>query len=136
MIALGQIYCFINKINQKRYIGQTIYDDNGRYNRHIYSSKTETDPDYNTPLHASIRKYGIENFEYEILSKDINDFDILNLLEEYYIQEFNSQVPNGYNIEPGGKNCNRPKNLEQKIKLTWAQAKLTEEEIIDLRKAY
>ena len=136
MIILGQIYCFTNIINKKQYIGQTIYDDNGRYNRHIYSSKTETDPDYNSPLHGAIRKYGIENFTYEILAKDIQDFDLLNFLEEYYIAEFNSQIPNGYNIEPGGKNASRPKSLEQKIKATWPQAKLTEQEIIELRKAY
>ena len=58
---------------------------------------------------------------------------MLNKLEMYYIQKFNSQVPNGYNIEEGGKNCPKPKTKEQKIKLTWAQAKLSEEEIIELR---
>lgn len=133
---MGQIYCFTNKVNKKKYIGQTISDDNGRYNRHLYSAKHENNAEYNTPLHRAIRKYGIENFEYEILVKDINDFNILNSLEIYYIQKFNCQIPNGYNIEPGGKNAPKPKSVEQKIKLTWAQAKLTEEEIIELRKAY
>ena len=36
---MGQIYCFTNKINNKKYIGQTISDDNGRYNRHLYSAR-------------------------------------------------------------------------------------------------
>ena len=133
---MGQIYCFTNKINNKKYIGQTISDDNGRYNRHLYSARHEDNPDYNTPLHRAIRKYGIENFNYDILAKDINDFDTLNSLEIYYISKFDCQVPNGYNIEPGGKNAPKPKSTEQKVKLTWAQAKLTEEEIIELRRAY
>ena len=83
-----------------------------------------------------MRKYGLENFKYEILVKGIDDVDVLNGLETYYIQKLNSLIPNGYNIELGGKNCSKPKSLEQKEKLTWAQAKLTEEEIIELRKAY
>ena len=100
------------------------------------SVKYEHNSEYNSPLHRAIRKYGLENFNYEILVKDISDIEMLNELEIYYIQKFNSQVPNGYNIEKGGKNCSKPKTQEQKVKLTWAQAKLTEEEIIELRYAY
>lgn len=45
-------------------------------------------------------------------------------------------MPNGYNITEGGKNCSVPKTLEQCKKLIWDQAKLAEEEVIELRKAY
>lgn len=133
---MGIIYCFTNKINNKKYIGQSINDDNGRYNNHIYSTTHEKSCEYNSPLHRAIRKYGQDNFKYEVLAKNINDIEILNGLEIYYIKECNSKIPNGYNIEDGGKNSAKPKTLEQKIKLTWSQAKLSEEEIIDLRKAY
>lgn len=98
--------------------------------------KHETNCEYNSPLHRAIRKYGLENFEYSILATGIDDIDKLNELEIYYIQKNNSQIPNGYNIEIGGKNCSKPKTQAQKEKLTWAQAKLTEEEIIELRIAY
>ena len=67
-----------------------------------------------------MRKYGFQNFSYEILAHDITDIEILNELEQYYIKKFNSQIPNGYNIESGGKNCSKPKSSEQKVKLTWA----------------
>lgn len=33
------IYCFINLINGKMYIGSTIQEPNIRYNQHIYNSK-------------------------------------------------------------------------------------------------
>lgn len=133
---MGIIYCFTNLINNKKYVGQSIRNDNTRYNNHICSCKYESNSEYNSPLHRAIRKYGLENFKYEILAKDIEDINLLNNLEIYYIQKLNSLIPNGYNIESGGKNCSKPKSLEQKEKLTWAQAKLTEEEIIELRKAY
>ncbi len=133
---MGIIYCFTNLINNKKYVGQSIRNDNTRYNNHICSCKYESSNEYNSPLHRAIRKYGLENFKYEILAKDIEDINLLNSLEIYYIQKLNSLIPNGYNIEFGGKNCPKPKSLEQKEKLTWAQAKLTEEEIIELRKAY
>lgn len=130
---MGIIYSFTNLINNKKYIGQSINDDNSRYNNHISAVKHETNSEYNSPLHCAIRKYGIENFKYEILVKDITEIELLNNLEIYYIQKFDSQIPNGYNIEAGGKNCRKPKTQEQKIKLTWGQAKLSEEEIIELR---
>ena len=133
---MGHIYCFTNKINNKKYIGQTINDDNARYNQHMFSAKHEHDSQYNSPFHRAIRKWGIENFNYKILAHDINDIELLNLLEEYYIDLYSSQVPNGYNVESGGKNAPKPKNEEHKIKLTWGQAKLSEEEIIELRMAY
>ena len=133
---MGYIYMFVNRINNKKYVGQTINDNNTRYCQHMSAVKLEQNSEYNSPLHRAMRKYGIENFDYQILAKNIQNIDILNSLEEYYIRQYNTQIPNGYNIEAGGKNASKPKTLEQKIKLTWGQAKLSEEEVIELRKAY
>lgn len=133
---MGIIYCFTNLINNKKYIGQSINDDGSRYNNHKNAYRSEKNQEYNSPLHRAMRKYGFNNFSYEILVKDIDDIHVLNDLECYYIQKHNCLIPNGYNIEPGGKNAPKPKTQEQKVKLTWGQAELTEEEIIELRKAY
>lgn len=92
--------------------------------------------EYESPLHRAFRKYGIENFKYEILISNINDIELLNQLEIYYIKEYDSRIPNGYNITEGGKNASITKTQEQKIKLTWSKAELTEEEVIELRLAY
>lgn len=133
---MGIIYCFTNNINGKKYIGQSISKDNARYNNHKSSYKNPDDCEYESPLHRAFRKHGFENFTYEILAQDIESIDLLNQLEIQYIQQYNCQIPNGYNIEPGGKNCAKPKTIEHRKKEIWAQAKLTEEEVIELRKAY
>ena len=132
---MGIIYCYTNKINGKKYIGQTI-NPQLRYNAHRSSYQNPKDKEQNSLLHRAFRKYGFENFQYEILVKDIDSIDVLNELEIYYIKKFNCKTPNGYNVEDGGKNCNKPKTLEHRKKEIWGQAKLTEEEVIELRKAY
>lgn len=131
---MGIIYCYTNLVNNKKYIGQTI-NPKQRFNQHKSSAFNENDNEYNSPLHRAFRKYGYENFKYDILIEN-EDIEVLNELEIYFIKKYNSQIPNGYNIEPGGKNCSKPKTQEHKEKLTWGQAELSLEEIIELREAY
>ena len=131
---MGIIYCYTNLENNKKYIGQTI-NPQQRYNQHKSSAYNEKSEEYNSLFHRAIRKYGFENFKYEILAES-EDIEILNQMEILFIQKYQTKAPNGYNIEDGGKNSSKPKAQEQKIKLTWSQAKLSEEEIIELRKAY
>lgn len=135
VVKMGIIYCYTNKINGKRYIGQTI-NPQLRYSAHKSSYQNPKDKEYDSLLHRAFRKYGFENFQYEILAKDIDSIDVLNELENYYIKQFNCKAPTGYNVEDGGKNCAKPKTLEHRKKEIWGQAKLTEEEVIELRKAY
>lgn len=85
---MGIIYCYTNKINGKKYVGQTINPRN-RYNAHKSNYLNSNDKEYNSLLHQAFRKYGFENFEYEILVKDVDDIELLNELEIYYIKEFN-----------------------------------------------
>ena len=132
---MGIIYCYTNRINGKKYVGQTINPEQ-RYNAHKSNYQNPNNTEYNSLIHKAFRKYGFDNFTYEILVKDIDDINILNELEIYYIKKFNCQTPNGYNVEAGGKNCAKPKTLEHRKKEIWGQAKLTEEEVIELRKAY
>lgn len=132
---MGIIYCFKNNINGKCYIGQTINPEQ-RYNAHKSNYQNIKNNEYNSLLHQAFRKYGFQNFTYSILAQDIDDIDVLNELEIYYIKNFNSKAPSGYNLEDGGKNAPKPKTLEHRKKEIWGQAKLTESEVIELRKAY
>ena len=132
---MGIIYCYTNKINGKKYVGQTINPEQ-RYNAHKSNYQNRNHTEYNSLIHKACRKYGFNNFTYEVLVKGIDDINVLNELEIYYIKKFNCQTPNGYNVEAGGKNCAKPKTLEHRKKEIWGQAKLTEEEVIELRKAY
>lgn len=131
---MGVIYCYTNLINGKKYIGQTI-NPTQRYNSHTSAAFNPKDSEYDSIIHRAFRKYGLNNFSYEILA-EADTIEELNGLEMYFIAHYNTQVPNGYNIEAGGKNSSKPKSPETKKKMMQARATLTEEEVIVLRKAY
>lgn len=94
---MGQIYKITNIINKKCYIGQTLYDANKRFKEHINAS---TNTRKNNHFYNAIRKYGIENFELEILENNVAE-DKLDELEIYYIKKYDS-YNNGYNSTIGG----------------------------------
>lgn len=80
------IYKITNQINGKNYIGQSV-DIKTRWRKHKESKK-----DY--PLYRAFRKYGIDNFTFEILEEcPILE---LNAKEQYYIEKYNA-IKNGYN---------------------------------------
>jgi group I intron endonuclease len=93
------IYKIKNKINGKIYIGQTIQDLDKRIESHLKESRSnKTD----RPFLNAIKKYGIENFEWEIID-EAKTLDELDEKEIYWIDNYNSLVPNGYNVLGGGQ---------------------------------
>ena len=106
------IYCYVNKINGKKYIGQTNNLER-RKKQHIQDSIhcfQGHEISYELPFHRAIRKYGIDNFEYSILEViDTEDWDEVNKLESKYIKKENTIVPNGYNLQCNGM-ANQGKN--------------------------
>ena len=131
---MGIIYCYTNNINGKKYIGQTINPEQ-RYKAHKSSAFNPKDSEYNSIIHRAFRKYGYENFTYTILA-EADTIEELNGLEIYYIAHYNTQIPNGYNVETGGLNAAKPMKEETKVKLMKAHASLTEKEVKELRLAY
>ena len=127
------IYKFTNKINGKTYIGQT-NNIQKRYNGHKSVSFNKNSSDYNLPFHCAIRKYGIENFDYEVL-EEIDENESQEFVDEreiFFINEFKSlKDENGYNVTLGGQGFRRkPLTFEeclQKSKL------FTKEEILDIQ---
>lgn len=94
---MGYIYCLTNKVNGKKYIGQTKFDDDRRIKEHfLIADRT----DRNLYLYNSIRKYGKENFEITILKDNLGE-DELDLWEMYYIGLYDT-FNNGYNNTIGG----------------------------------
>ena len=101
-MAICGIYKYTNNINGNVYIGQS-QDITARKNSHkndaLYGGKDE-----NSPFHRAIRKYGIENFSFEILEEcDKKD---LNEREKYWINFYNS-YHKGYNATSGGDHCEK-----------------------------
>lgn len=91
------IYSIINKINGKRYIGQTIRSISERFTEHCKPSR-----DKKSALGNAIKKYGKSNFYIEYLSNCISQ-EQLNNAEEYFIEYYNTFGSNGYNLTNGGE---------------------------------
>ena len=65
-------------------------DPERRYKDHKAASFNLNHKEYNYPLHAAIRKYGLENFEFIILEDNISDFNTLKEREIYWIKYYNT----------------------------------------------
>ena len=103
------IYCYTNKTNGKKYIGQT-KNEKQRIRGHKSSAFNPKDKDYDYPFHAAIRKYGWDNFDYNVLEQfSDEEWELTNQREVYYIAHFGTLTKqNGYNICYGGQGTPRP----------------------------
>lgn len=131
---MGIIYCYTNQVNNKKYIGQTM-NPTQRHSAHKSCAYNDKSPEWDSVFHRAIRKYGWENFQYEILY-ETEDVELLNELEKFYISYFKTQIPNGYNVLEGGLNAHYTMKESTKTKLSLIKGELTEEEVIALRQAY
>ena len=106
------IYCYTNKTNNKQYIGQTNNLER-RKKQHIQDSIHQHlghEIAYEQPIHCAIRKYGIDNFNIEVLKViDTQDWNEVNKIESEYIKKYNTLSPNGYNLKAEGV-ANQGKN--------------------------
>ena len=100
------VYCHTNKINGKQYIGITSMSledrcgkDGTRYRNCI-------------AFWNAIQKYGWDNFSHTVLAYDLTR-EKANELEIYYISKFNTMVPNGYNLSPGGEVYERTEEMRK-----------------------
>lgn len=117
------IYKITNKINNKIYIGKST-DIEERWKYHI--SHYNYEREYDKPLYKSFRKYGIENFSFEIIEECSLDIDEK---EKYWINFYDS-YKNGYNATIGGEGGITALNPREKY------GKLTINEVIYLRKRF
>jgi len=106
---MGYIYSITNKINFKRYIGQTLNKNvHDRWKQHF---KKESNCRY---LKYALLKYGKDSFHFEIVftceNKDLDYY------EKYYMEKFNTLVPYGYNLREAGNHGNHNEETKNKIK--------------------
>lgn len=115
------IYKFTNKITGKIYIGQTNNIEK-RKRGHKSESFNPKANGYNLPFHAAVRKYGWENFEFEILEEIPDEFgrEYLNEREIFFISYYKSLVDeNGYNLTKGGEGYSKgPLTFEEQVQLS------------------
>lgn len=121
------IYKITNKINNKIYIGKSSnIEERWKYHKTRYTYEK----DYDKTLYRAFRKYGIENFSFEIIEEmtqsDYNKF--ANNREEYWITYYDS-IKQGYNNTVGGDGGLILAALNK-------TRKLTEKEVKDIRILY
>ncbi len=104
---MGYIYKITNKTDGKIYVGQTIQTLEERWSHHR-SMKGNC-----RYLKSAFKKYGIDNFIFEMIC-NCSDEE-LDKLEIQYMAEFNSMVPNGYNLREGGNGGRHHEETKKKI---------------------
>ena len=95
---MGYIYLRTNKINGKKYVGQTT-DLKARQKNWNNLNQSYA----GNAINNARKKYGIDAFDFEIL-KECEDEE-LNKWEMYYINKLNTKKPYGYNMTEGGDGC-------------------------------
>jgi group I intron endonuclease len=108
------IYKFTLIDTNRSYIGQTIQNPNQRRLEHIADSRH---PSHTYHFHNALRKYGVNNFTFEVIAT-ASTLEQLNSLEEQFIEQYDS-IDNGFNIRNGGDN--RTHNIESIERMKLAQ---------------
>jgi group I intron endonuclease len=102
------IYKAINLTNGKCYIG---FDSNWPKRKYNHKKRYKN---YNLKFYDAIKKYGWDNFEWEIIYQSLDGPHTLNYMEKYFIEAFNS-LKNGYNMTLGGEGTIGYKHSEESI---------------------
>lgn len=108
------VYRATNKTNGKQYIGYTTKTLDERIKNHTYKSKCMTDKSYFYLFKQALRKYGIDNFEWDILEQCSSKEECC-IKEIYYINQYNTISPNGYNLTEGGNGGIQSEETRKKI---------------------
>lgn len=102
------IYKIINVLNQECYIGATKYPDR-RWQEHLREVKRNR---RNYTLYNAMRKYGIQNFSYQILELGENEIYGFGVAEPMYVRWLSPK----YNMTAGGEGVNEP-SPEARLKM-------------------
>lgn len=120
------IYIIKNKINNHSYVGMS-KDIPLRWRHHINESQNQNSKEYEKTLYRAFRKYGLQNFSFEIL--EYCEEEQLREREIYWINKLDT-LNNGYN---------ELNSWQPEIKLdgeNHPNHKLTLKDVIDIRTRY
>ena len=117
----GYIYKITNKINNKPYIGQTTLIPQKRWNNYKTLNCKKQPKLYN-----ALKKYGVDNFIFEVIDNSATNQISLNQLEEQYIQKYDS-IKMGYNNKHGGSYGKHTQETKQNISKSQIGKKLSDD---------
>lgn len=87
-----KIYLITNLLNYKKYVGITKFSIEERFLQHTKKGFLLTE---------AIKKYGEQKFSIELI-EEVESAERAYELEIFYIKEYNTKAPNGYNLTDGG----------------------------------
>ena len=87
-----KIYLITNIENKKQYVGITKFSLEERFSQHIK---------WGFILTEAIQKYGHQKFSIKLI-EEVESAERVYELEQYYIKQYDTKVPNGYNLTDGG----------------------------------
>lgn len=115
---MGFIYCITNKVNGKKYIGQTTVNVAGRWKAHQHPESGCV------KLRAALNKHGVDNFECETIiecpNEELDDHEV-RLIAEH------DTVNTGYNCMLGGHGTNWTDEMRKAMSELMTGRKLSEE---------
>ena len=131
--TLWRIYVITNMINGKKYVGLT-NSLSKRWNKHKNAKGSAP------ALHAAIKKYGYENFDFCHYADTFGP-DAAKIIEISLIRDLGTLAPTGYNLTSGGEGTLSPsKELRAKLSISHKGKMQSEETKIkrseSLKKAY
>jgi group I intron endonuclease len=116
------IYCITNKVNNKKYIGQS-WRIEQRFKEHVYKC-------CNAHLASAFKKYGTDNFFFGVVETFDNTVtqETLDIVEADYINASNlTDSKYGYNMRLGGSRGKHNAESRAKLGLAVKGRKLSEE---------
>lgn len=123
------IYKITNKTNEHCYIGQS-RDIFKRWSDHTTAAFNPNDKSYEYPLYRAMRKYGKENFTFEILEECL--IEQLNKKELFWIKEFsptyNQTIGGDYQVIPQKLSYEQVKEI-QNILIQDIQGEISHQEL-------
>jgi group I intron endonuclease len=123
------IYKATNKVNGKAYVG---FDSKWPSRKSVHICEAITRKNKRYPIYRAIQKYGIENFEWEVLYQSEDREHTLNVVENKMILEHNTHFRDGhgYNMTYGGEGAfgwMPSEETKRKIGLANSRSTLTED---------
>jgi len=98
------IYKITNTVNNKIYIGFSSRNPMDRWYNH---QRCAINSKKNTHLYNAMRKYGLNNFQFDIIYQSNDCTHTHKIMENYFIVEYRTYVGfpdcNGYNMTLGGE---------------------------------
>lgn len=111
-----ELYLVTNKINGKRYVGQTLtrIGYQTRWQDGHVSEALSHQIHHLGVFHAAIKSYGVDNFEVKRILKNIPE-DQIDFLETLWIEKLNTFyiTGHGYNMTKGGQGVHGYKHTDE-----------------------